>query len=145
MVEENTEARSPKGEGEDFCCILCGFKESSVDKLKDHINMHFIGQVKKRKSEIEGSLQGEEMADKENRQEVLVKRIKVEGKLQQQQEEQENGEVDGNPLTGNDSLTSSVKEPQTALTCGNCNISFVNPSTYSAHVQFYCKKKTEPV
>ena len=85
------------------------------------------------------------MADKENRQEVLVKRIKVEGKLQQQQEEQENGEVDGNPLTGNDSLTSSVKEPQTALTCGNCNISFVNPSTYSAHVQFYCKKKTEPV
>ena len=78
------------------------------------------------------------------RQEVLVERIKVEGKLQQQQEEQENGEVDGNPLTGNDSLTSSVKEPQTALTCGNCNISFVNPSTYSAHVQFYCKKKTEP-
>ena len=30
-----------------FCCILCGFKEQSVEKLKDHINMHFIGQVKK--------------------------------------------------------------------------------------------------
>jgi hypothetical protein len=29
--------------GEDFCCILCGLKEASVDKLKDHINMHFIG------------------------------------------------------------------------------------------------------
>merc|ERR1711963_1208717 len=82
LVEENTEARSPKGEGEDFCCILCGFKESSVDKLKDHINMHFIGQVKKRKSENEGSLQGE----------VLVKRIKVEGK----QQEEENGEVANN-------------------------------------------------
>ncbi len=33
--------------GEDFCCILCGYKEQSVDRLKDHINMHFIGQVKK--------------------------------------------------------------------------------------------------
>ena len=143
LVEES-EARSPKSEGEDFCCILCGFKESSVDKLKDHINMHFIGQVKKRKSENEGSLQGEEMADKENRQEVLVKRIKVEGK---QQQEEENGELGGNsdPLTGNESLAPSVKESQTALTCGNCSISFVNPSTYSAHVQFYCKKKTEPV
>ena len=30
-----------------FCCILCGYKEQSVEKLKDHINMHFIGQVKK--------------------------------------------------------------------------------------------------
>ena len=38
-----------------------------------------------------------------------------------------------------------VKESQTALTCTNCNISFVNPSTYSAHVQFYCKKKNDPV
>merc|ERR1711963_338703 len=55
LVEENTEARSPKGEGEDFCCILCGFKESSVDKLKDHINMHFIGHVKKRKAENESN------------------------------------------------------------------------------------------
>ena len=139
LVEENTEARSPKGEGEDFCCILCGFKESSVDKLKDHINMHFIGQVKKRKSENEGSLQGEEMADKENRQEVLVKRIKVEGK----QQEEENGEVANN--TEKDLQPPIVKESQTALTCTNCNISFVNPSTYSAHVQFYCKKKNDPV
>jgi len=32
---------------EDFCCILCGYKERSVERLKDHINMHFIGQVKK--------------------------------------------------------------------------------------------------
>ena len=36
-------AAAPDG----FCCILCGFKEQSVEKLKDHINMHFIGQVKK--------------------------------------------------------------------------------------------------
>ena len=32
---------------DDYCCILCGYKESSVDRLKDHINMHFIGHVKK--------------------------------------------------------------------------------------------------
>ena len=39
----NSAAAAPDG----FCCILCGFKEQSVEKLKDHINMHFIGQVKK--------------------------------------------------------------------------------------------------
>ena len=118
--------------------------EQPLAELKDHINMHFIGQVKKRKSENEGSsLQGEEMADKENRQEMLVKRIKVEGKLQEEEGEKEKGEV----LNGKDSLQapSVPKEPPTALTCSNCNISFVNPSTYSAHVQFYCKKKTEPI
>ena len=32
---------------DDYCCILCGYKESSVERLKDHINMHFIGHVKK--------------------------------------------------------------------------------------------------
>jgi len=36
-------ALSAESQGEDFCCILCGLKEASVDKLKDHINMHYIG------------------------------------------------------------------------------------------------------
>lgn len=35
------------GGNDDYCCILCGYKESSVERLKDHINMHFIGHVKK--------------------------------------------------------------------------------------------------
>ena len=35
------------GGSDDYCCILCGYKESSVERLKDHINMHFIGHVKK--------------------------------------------------------------------------------------------------
>ena len=35
------------GSNDDYCCILCGYKESSVERLKDHINMHFIGHVKK--------------------------------------------------------------------------------------------------
>lgn len=35
------------GGSDDFCCILCGYKEQSVERLKDHINMHFIGQIKK--------------------------------------------------------------------------------------------------
>jgi len=43
-------ASSGSSPSEDFCCILCGYKESSVDRLKDHINMHFIGQIKKRKA-----------------------------------------------------------------------------------------------
>jgi len=141
---ERPAARSPSrvveastGEnGEDFCCILCGYKESSVDKLKDHINMHFIGQVKKRKSENEG-IAAEETADKENKQEPVVKKIKVEGKLV---DEGAPGEKESE---GRDPLATSDSPPAPSLTCSNCNISFVNPSTYSAHVQFYCKKKKE--
>ena len=38
----------PSTNGDDFCCILCGYKEQSVERLKDHINMHFIGQVAKK-------------------------------------------------------------------------------------------------
>ena len=38
-------------QAEDLCCVFCGIKETSVDKLKDHINMHFIKQIKKRKAD----------------------------------------------------------------------------------------------
>jgi len=31
----------------DYCCILCGLKEQSVERLKDHINLHFISQMKR--------------------------------------------------------------------------------------------------
>ena len=132
------EAATPEGEhsprvaenevAEDFCCILCGFKESSVDKLKDHINMHFIGQVKKRKSG-NGEVGPEET--KEKVKEPAVKRIKVETKGAEEQEEGSGHSVD--PLAGAES------SPQ-SLSCDNCDISFVNPATYSAHVQLYCKK-----
>lgn len=49
-VAASGSASSGSSPSEDFCCILCGYKESSVDRLKDHINMHFIGQIKKRKA-----------------------------------------------------------------------------------------------
>ncbi|XP_059082659.1 zinc finger protein ZFPM1-like isoform X2 [Tigriopus californicus] len=45
---------SPSGSNngpDDFCCILCGFKEHSVERLKEHINMHFIGQIKRQPAE----------------------------------------------------------------------------------------------
>ena len=115
--------------GEDFCCILCGYKESSVDKLKDHINMHFIGQVKKRKSENEG-LSADDVKEAE------VKKIKIEmaGGL-----ESVNEGVEKEAGGDRDPLASSPSSP--GLTCPSCSISFVNPATYSAHVQFYCKKK----
>ena len=32
---------------DDYCCILCGYKEQSVERLKDHINLHFISQMKR--------------------------------------------------------------------------------------------------
>ena len=103
-----------------------------MDKLKDHINMHFIGQVKKRKSE-NGEIESEEAGG--NLKEPTVKRLKLETKEAEEQEEGSENGVD--PLAGADS------SPQ-SLSCDNCDISFVNPATYSAHVQVYCKKKNKP-
>lgn len=51
---QNKRSVSPSGSNigpDDFCCILCGFKEHSVERLKEHINMHFIGQIKRQPSE----------------------------------------------------------------------------------------------
>merc|ERR1719189_2753461 len=46
---------------DDYCCILCGYKEQSVERLKDHINLHFIGQVKrKHESESDQTKNGRE-------------------------------------------------------------------------------------
>ena len=165
------EARDTEG-SEDFCCILCGFKESSVDKLKDHINMHFIGQVKKRKSENDG-VSEEESQGQNKVKEATVKKVKLETQVAETESSLEmESETDplalespgsgagGIPVsgggsqvsvkTGNGLVVTGTKTgtksslptvTKSSLTCTNCDISFVNPSTYNAHVQFYCKNK----
>jgi len=193
-VEERSTGEETEA-SEDFCCILCGFKESSVDKLKDHINMHFIGQVKKRKSENDGV--SEEEVGHNKVKESAVKKVKLEtqagdteSSLEMESETdplalEDPGSakagipvsgsakagipvsgsakagipvsgsakagitVSGSAKTGNGvcSKAGTVSSAPVSvgsskgLTCTNCDISFLNPSTFNAHVQFYCKNK----
>ena len=116
---------------EDFCCILCGFKESSVEKLKDHINMHFIGQVKKRKAESEEPAQDLEdsqtspLASAES-QEQQSKRVKKD---------------EAEPGSDNIVDIKQEKEKEGGMKCANCDTSFFNLTTFKAHVSYYCKKR----
>ena len=111
---------------DDFCLVLCGFKESNVDlnRLKEQFNMQFIGQVNnKRKSD---SGEAEDISEPaEGQAEPDCKKVKKET-----EEVEENKKDESNQAT-------SEKE---GMKCTNCNISFVNVSTFRAHVNFYCKK-----
>ena len=40
-----------------YCCKLCGLKGTSKEQIKDHINMHFIGHIKRKSSEARESSQ----------------------------------------------------------------------------------------
>ena len=124
---------------DDFCLVLCGFKESSVDinKLKEQFNMQFIGQVKKRKSDSEHDDENDESDDTgivaENSEEPINKRVK---------KEDNNPEEDiviKTPQSNVEPKHDSGKE--NTMKCGNCNISFVNATTFKAHVNFYCKNR----
>ena len=157
-LPQTSRGKSPKGFSDstkseptdDFCCILCGFKESSVDKLKDHINMHFIGQVKKRKAENETDLHASDdsnhSAPAETYEDHLAKKVKKEDDLVDKLEIHE-GVRRHNIGTGIDTNNADTVKQETAennsLTCRNCDISFVNSTTYNAHVKYYCKKKKE--
>jgi len=146
--------KSPKGFGDsakseptdDFCCILCGFKESSVDKLKDHINMHFIGQVKKRKAENETdsptSDDSNHSAPADAYEDHHAKKVKKEDDSADKCDIAE-GVKRHNFNSGIDTESADIKQEaeSNSMTCQNCEISFVNSTTFNAHVKFYCKKK----
>ena len=106
----------------DYCCILCGFKESSVEQLKEHINMHFISQVKKRK------------ADKEERCDETSNESAV---------------ISPKNDCSDDSPPKKIKQEDDAieqsdnLSCGRCDISLLDQSTFDAHIKFYCRRKKE--
>ena len=132
---------------EDFCLVLCGFKESAVDlnKLKEQFNMQFIGQVnKKRKSDSDPDGAANETDDANHSSDPLAETV----------EEPINKRVKKEDDVGDVSI--SVKKPtevdprvdikqeaekEASMKCSNCNISFVNATTFRAHVNFYCKKR----
>ena len=123
---------SSKTENEDFCCILCGFKESSVEKLKDHINMHFIGQVKKRKAEGEGE-QGQDQEESQSSPQSSEL-------AQDHQSKRVKKDVEE---SGSDTIVDikQEKEKEGGMKCSNCDTSFYNLTTFRAHVNYYCKKR----
>ena len=137
----------PTEPSEDFCCILCGFKESSVDKLKDHINMHFIGQVKKRKAESDvepsnnESNENESAASSESWDDrIASKKVKKENDIETH-EDSRGANIRNSSLTESEAEGKAEVEGQVGLACPNCNISFASSPTFAAHIKFYCKKK----
>ena len=104
---------------DDICCILCGLKESSVDKLKDHINMHFIEQVKKRRAE--------DLAEMN-----MHKKLK-------------NNDLheDEKQTKDNKTFEEMTKPNDKRIKCDKCNISFGNLTTFEAHVKHYCNNRKE--
>ena len=129
---------------EDFCLVLCGFKESAVDlnKLKEQFNMQFIGQVKKRKSEGEADGEVDEdgapAAEDDIAEEPVIKRVKKEDGGSESVARMISTPEDSDSLV-NPRQESEGKEH--GMKCSNCNISFVNATTFRAHVNFYCKKR----
>ena len=122
-------------EKEDFCLVLCGFKESAVDlnKLKEQFNMQFIGQVNnKRKSGSDG---GEDEDDTNTHlKDAAAKKIKI-------VETQSLVETENDPQPALDIKKESEDSTKEAMKCPYCGISFVNMATFQAHVNFYCKKR----
>lgn len=116
-------------EKEDFCLVLCGFKESAVDlnKLKEQFNMQFIGQVNnKRKSGSDGGEDGDDTNP--HLKEDAAKKIKI-------------VETESDPRHALDIKKESDDATKEAMKCPNCSISFANVATFQAHVNFYCKKR----
>ena len=135
-------ASSSKSENvnEDFCCILCGFKESSVEKLKDHINMHFIGQVKKRKADNEP-----EKCPENEESPSSSQTNSGESPSDHQSKRAKKDDEDGglNIASDSDSIVDikQEKEKDGGLKCSNCDTSFFNVATFRAHVSYYCKNR----
>ena len=116
-------------EKEDFCLVLCGFKESAVDlnKLKEQFNMQFIGQVNnKRKSGSDGDEDEEETNP--HVKEAAAKKFK-------------HVETENDSQNALDIKKESDDVAKEAMKCPNCSIPFVNVATFQAHVNFYCKKR----
>ena len=156
VLPPSSREKSPKGvsgstkseSSDEFCCILCGYKETTVDKLKDHINIHFIGQVKKRKADNDvdthTSDDSNHSAPNETNEDHIVKKIKKEDDLIDEHDINEVAKSN-NFSSEVETDISNVKQEadNNSLTCSNCNIAFVNTTTYVAYVQYYCKNKKQ--
>eukprot|EP00096_Caligus_rogercresseyi_P009902 TRINITY_DN3466_c0_g4_i1.p1 TRINITY_DN3466_c0_g4~~TRINITY_DN3466_c0_g4_i1.p1 ORF type:complete len:654 (+),score=242.95 TRINITY_DN3466_c0_g4_i1:111-2072(+) len=131
---------------EDFCCILCGYKEDSLDKLKDHINMHFIGQVKRSRSSSASSSNQANGAS-ENRSEggnkspePAKKRVKLEEDSSSSPVREKEESSASPPRSKSITPTNSVPESgSSSMRCESCDIGFSQLSNFIAHKKYYCR------
>lgn len=117
-------SNSSPGSSEDYYCFLCGYKEESVEHLKDHINLHFIGKVKRK--EPPASSAGTEPEAKK------VKKV-------EQEDQGKSDELSTSPKAG---------DSENQLKCNACDIGFSHLSNFVAHKKYYCRglqtSKNEP-
>ena len=122
---------------EDYCCILCGYKEQSVDRLKDHINLHFIGQVKRKHEQTEDKTS--KNGSSTSSEETPVKKIKS--------EQTESTELDSKspaPKSPTSPIQSTSRDSgsdteERQLKCNSCEIGFTHLSNFVAHKKYYCR------
>ena len=144
---------------DDFCCILCGYKEQSVERLKDHINLHFISQMKRpmpSKSSPSPSKSGSESNESPSSSESghnddsggeppRPKRIKTEPATSSPRHEGSTNEqrsIRNESGASKESLqlaSSSLSHSDSGLRCQSCDIGFSHLSNLLAHKKFYCR------
>jgi hypothetical protein len=134
--------------GEDYCCILCGYKEASVERLKDHINLHFIGQVKRKHQEIESTDQSSKVTTSPKNGTTdppsakRVKSTETEGPIStiSLAETAETGSSEPNSSSiSSGTAVGEINQSTAALKCNGCDIGFSHLSNFMAHKKFYCR------
>ena len=114
-----------------------------MEKLKDHINMHFIGQVKKRKAdnEPEKGHENEESQSSSQSNSASAESPSEHSQSKRARKEEEEGglntSADSDPIVD----IKQEKEKDGGLKCSNCDTSFFNVTTFRAHVSYYCKNR----
>ena len=93
-----------------------------MERLKDHINLHFIGQVKRKHDTSEAT--SETKNGKEN--EPSVKKVKVK-------------DEDIHETASPTSPTESITDESGQLKCNSCDIGFSHLSNFVAHKKYYCR------
>ena len=150
---------------DDYCCILCGYKEQSVERLKDHINLHFISQMKRPapltssakspRSASNGSTSTNGSAHEDGAPEP--KRIKKERRISSPRQDTSDEAEDERSSKNVAEVSASPRSPlvlipsvspsgqlvsqklEAGLRCQACDIGFSHVSNLMAHKKFYCR------
>ena len=120
-----------------------------MDRLKDHINLHFIGQVKRKHEEASKENNGAEsnakkMKIKEENNETSSTSTTSEPlpQLLQISKHSRPGSPQqplGSPQSSVDGEPSTVAPPTGQLKCNSCDIGFSHLSNFVAHKKYYCR------
>ena len=137
-----------------------------MDRLKDHINLHFIGQVKRKHEEATKENNGAESNASSLAKKMKIKEENTETtsstsssttsevpqlmpQLLQVSKHSRPGSPQNNPLSSSrsspPSSTENADQPSTVasstgqLKCNSCDIGFSHLSNFVAHKKYYCR------